>query len=533
MEDNSKEAGQTGSGLLSAAATVAGSTLLSRIFGFVRDILIARLFGAGVGADTFFVAFRIPNFLRRLFAEGAFSQAFVPVLSGYREQRSLDDVRDLVAHVFGALGLVVAVLSILGVVAAPVLILIFAPGFYNDAPKYAISVQMLRLTFPYIGFISLVAFAGGILNSYGRFGVPAFTPVLLNICLIAAAIGLSPRLQQPEIALAWGVFAAGIVQLLFQLPFLWRLGLLVRPRLALAHAGMRRVLSLMMPALFGVSVSQINLLIDTVLASFLITGSVSWLYYSDRMVEFPLALFGIALATVILPTLSRSYANADQRHFGAVLDWSLRWVLIVVTPAAVGLALLAAPVLCTLFQYGAFTAVDVDMASRSLVAYALGLLGFAAIKVLAPGYFSRQDMRTPVRIGVIAMVTNLILNLALIVPLQHVGLAVATAISAFLNAFLLYRGLRRTRIYNPLGGWTAMIAQVATSTAAMAVVLLLLRGDLESWVAADGLIRVRNLLLLIASGGLVYVGTLVALGMRLDALYLLQPAAGGDGNDAR
>ncbi len=506
------------SNLLSAAVIVGGGTSLSRIFGFLRDVLLARVFGAGVGVDTFLVAFRIPNFLRRLCAEGAFSQAFVPVLAEYREQCSAAEVRDLIAHVFGALALLVGILSALGVVFAPLLILVFAPGFHGDADKYAISVQMLRITFPYIGFISLVALAGGLLNSYGRFAVPAFTPVLLNISLIVAVIWISPYMAQPEIGLALGVFIAGCVQLLFQLPFLWRLGLLVGPRLALAHAGMRKVLSLMMPAMFGVSVSQINLLIDTVLASFLVTGSVSWLYYADRMVELPLGVFGVTLATIILPSLSRSYANADEQRFCATLDWSLRFVLIIITPAAIGLAVLATPVLCTLFQYGAFTPHDVAMTSQSLVAYAAGLLGFAYVKVLAPGYYARQDMRTPVRIGVIALVVNVVLNLLLIGSLKHVGLAIATTVSAYLNAFLLYRGLRRRGTYVPLKGWLELILKVAISIAAMLLLLLLLGGDRELWHTADAWTRAYHLALAITGGGLAYGAAMYALGIRMKAL---------------
>ena len=505
--------------LLSSAMIVGGCTGLSRIFGFLRDLLIARAFGAGVGADTFFIAFRIPNFLRRLCAEGAFSQAFVPVLANYRAQQSAAEVDDFIAHVCGALALVVGLLSILGVIFAPLLIALFAPGFYSNADKYNISVQMLRITFPYIGFISLVALAGGVLNSYGRFAVPAFTPVFLNIAIIVAVLWISPYMAQPEIGLAFGVFIGGCVQLLFQLPFLWQLGLLLRPRLAWAHQGMRKVLALMMPAMFGASVSQINLLIDTILASFLITGSVSWLYYSDRMVELPLGVFGIALATILLPSLSRSYANTEEQQFCTTLDWALRLVLIIIAPAAVGLAMLATPVLSTLFQYGKFTSQDVAMTSLSLVAYAIGLLGFAYVKVLAPGYFARQDMRTPVRVGLIAMLVNVILNMILIGPLKHVGLAIATAVSAYINAFLLYRGLRSRRIYIPLKGWLALILKVAISLLAMLLWLLWLRGEAEMWYTADGWTRGSYLALVIISGSGIYAATMYALGMRWKSLY--------------
>ena len=493
---------------------VGATTMVSRVLGFVRDVVIAQVFGASVGADAFFVAFRIPNFLRRLFAEGAFAQAFVPILSEYRAQRHTDEVRDLASHVSGALLGVLTVVTVVGVAAAPALIAIFAPGFVSDPVKYALAVEMVRITFPYVLFISIVAFAGGILNTYGRFMVPAFTPVLLNVCLVSAALWLAPVLDVPIVALAWGVLAAGIVQLAFQFPFLAALGMLVRPRLRRAHDGVARVISLIIPAVFGVSVSQINLLVDTMIASFLVTGSVSWLYFSDRMIEFPLGVFGIALATVILPYLSRQHADASPASFSDTLDWALRLVVLIATPAALGLGLLATPILTTLFHYGEFSAHDVEMAARSLLAFAAGLLAFVAVKVLATGYFSRQDMRTPVRVGVVAMLSNIVLNLALVVPLAHAGLALATTLSAFLNAGLLLRGLIAHGVFRPLPGWGRFIARVVVGNLILGAGLWAARGEPAVWFEAQAPARALWLCALVGAGMVVYGALMLGLGLR-------------------
>ncbi len=397
-------------GLLGSSLVVGTMTMLSRVLGLTRDVVFARFIGAEAGADAFFVAFKIPNFLRRLFAEGAFAQAFVPVLSEYRSQGSIAAVKGLIDRVAGCLGLSLILITALAVIGAPVLTAVFAPGFVNDPVKYQLASDMIRITFPYLLLISLTGLSGAILNSYDRFAVPAFTPVLLNVSLISAAVIVSPYFEVPVMALAWGVFAAGVIQLLFQLPFLMRLGLMPTPKLDWQDAGVKRVLSLMAPAIFGVSVSQINLLLDTVLASFLPTGSVSWLYYSDRLAELPLGVFGIAVATVILPGLSRQHASDSPEKFSETLDWALRLILLIALPAAVALVILAEPILATLFQYGKTTVVDVNMSSLSLQAYAVGLVAFMLIKVLAPGYFARQDMKTPVRIGIIAMASNMVLN---------------------------------------------------------------------------------------------------------------------------
>ena len=487
--------------LLRSTGVVSAMTFLSRILGFVRDIVYAQVFGAGTGTDAFFVAFRIPNLMRRLFAEGAFSLAFVPVFSQYRSQRTDQELRYLVDHVAGTLGLILFGVTLLGVVGAPILIVIIAPGFTADAEQYDLTITMLRITFPYLMFISLTAFAGGILNSCGRFAVPALTPVLLNVCMIAAALWLAPQMDRPVIALAWGVFAAGAAQLLFQLPFLYRLGLLPRPRWGWRTEGVQRILKLMLPTLLGSSAAQINLLVNTLLASFLVTGSVSWLYYSDRLVEFPLGVFGVALGTVILPTLSRKYATSASDEFSRTLDWGLRWVLLIGLPAAVALNILAIPLLSTLFQHGAFTAEDVVMSSRSLMAYALGLLAFMLVKVLAPGFYARQDTATPVKIAVGSLVANMILSLALIGPLQHAGLALAAALASYINAGLLLLILYRQGIYRPSGGWWLFTGQILIANLAMGAVLWYGRGDLSGdWLQAASYDRLLHLSGLIGAG---------------------------------
>ena len=502
-------------GLFGSMATTGANTLLSRVLGFVRDVVIARAFGASAEADAFFVAFRIPNLLRRLFAEGAFSQAFVPVLSEYRERRGPEEVRELVACVSGGLGSVLLGVSALGVAAAPLLVLLFAPGFLGAGTQYDLTVQMLRITFPYIFFISLTSFAAGILNASGRFGVPAFTPVLLNLSLIGATLWLAPRMAEPVLALAVGVLIAGVAQLAFQLPFLAALRLLVAPRLRWAHEGVKRIMRLILPAVFGASVAQINVLIDTLIASFLVAGSISWLYFSDRVVEVPLGVFGIAIATVILPALSARYARQEEEAFSRTLDWALRCVVLIAVPSALGLAMLSLPILATIFHHGAFTGRDVEMSSLSLVAYAFGLAGFMLVKVLAPGFFARQDTRTPVRIGVVALLANVVFNLALVLPLRHAGLALATALSAYLNAALLLLALRRAGVYRPAPGWRALGTKTLLAAGVMAALLWWGSGESRIWFEMTAGERAARLVALVAGGALAYLLSMAALGLRL------------------
>ena len=500
--------------LLKSTGIVSAMTSLSRVTGFIRDMVYAQMFGAGAGTDAFFVAFRIPNFLRRLFAEGAFSQAFVPVFAEYQTQRSREELRELVDQVAGTLGAILLLISAIGVLAAPVLILLFAPGFTADAGKYELTVEMLRITFPYLLFISLTAFAGGVLNSCGKFAIPAVTLVLLNLTMIAAALWLAPRMERPVVGLAWGVFIAGVIQLSFQVPFLRQVKLLPRPRWGWAARGVQQILRLMLPALFGSSVAQINLLLNTVLASFLVSGSVSWLYYSDRLVEFPLGIFGVALGTVILPKLSRHHASAETVHFSHTLDWALRWALLIGVPATVALILLSGPILSALFQYGEFDARDVAMSTRSLMAFALGLVAFMLIKVLAPGFYARQDTRSPVKYGLIAMGANTALVLILIWPLAHAGLALATSLAAFLNAGLLFFNLRRRDIYQPRAGWVKFLAQLAAANLAMGLILWFGAGSLEHWLNASARERLWHLSWLLVAGGGGYLLAVLAVGIR-------------------
>ncbi len=477
--------------------------------------MLAHIFGADAKTDAFFVAFKIPNFLRRLFAEGAFSVAFVPVLTEYKTKRRFEELKAFVDHVAGTLGSILLLITVIGVLAAPLLVMLFAPGFWGAEGKLQLAADMLRLTFPYLLFISLTAFAGGILNAHGRFGVPAFTPVLLNLSLIGCALWLAPRMQEPIMALAWGVLIAGMVQYAFQLPFLHRINLLPRYRPAPKDEGVRRVIRLMMPAVFGVSVTQLNLLLDTLIASFLVSGSISWLYYSDRLMEFPVGILGVALATVILPNLSEKHALESPEGFSHTLNWALRWVLLLGLPASVGLLVLAGPLIATLFQSSVFDATDVAMSQRSLMAYSLGLVPFILIKVLAPGFYARQDTRTPVRIAVIAMASNMVLNIALVFPLAHAGLALATAVSAGLNSALLYRGLRREGIFQPEPGWGALILRGAVAAILMGIVLFWIGGDLSGWLESGTWGRAMRLTGLVVGGVVLYFASLFVLGIRV------------------
>ena len=508
-------------GLLRSSALVGSMTMISRVLGLLRDIVIAAFIGASANADAFFVAFKIPNFLRRLFAEGAFSQAFVPVLADYKEQGAHDAVQALVDRVAGVLGGTLLLLTLITVAASPIVAAIFAPGFVSQPEKFQLTADMIRITFPYLLLISMTGFCGAILNSYGRFAVPAFTPVFLNLSLIFAATVASPWFDEPVFALAWGVFFAGIIQLLFQLPSLYRLDLVPRPVFDGKDEGVRRILKLMIPALFGVSVSQINLLLDTVLASFLPTGSVSWLYYSDRLAELPLGVFGIAIATVILPNLSAHRAAAREDQFASTLDWAMRSVLLIGLPAALALILLAEPILITLFQYGALTPTDVDMASLSLRAYSLGLIAFMLIKILAPGYYARKDTATPVKIGIIAMAANMVMNLAFVLPLLwyfnvgHVGLALATSASAWLNAGLLLRGLLKQGVFTWQPGWGAYILRLFAATSAMTAAVLLLGEGADVWLDWSWQRRSLEILLVCGAGIAAYLLAHVLCGTRM------------------
>jgi putative peptidoglycan lipid II flippase len=508
--------------LLTSTTIVGFMTVLSRITGLARDVAFSAWFGSSPVMEAFIVAFRVPNLMRRFFAEGAFSQAFVPVISEYRAHKSHAETRELVSHVAGTLGIALFVVSALGVVAAPLLILAFAPGFVGRDGQFDLAVEMLRFTFPYVLFVSLTALAGSVLNAHRRFAVAAFTPVLLNLVMIVFAGLIGPMLDDPAIGLAAGVFAAGVVQLAFQLPFLRRLDLLVLPRISLRHEGVRRILKLMVPSIFGSSVMQISILLDTLIASFLLAGSVSWLYYSDRLIEFPLGVLGIALATVILPRLSEHHATRSVQTFSDTLDWALKLVVVIGVPAAVGLALLAEPLMSTLFLRGEFTQRDAEMAAASLRAYAPGLLAFILVKVLAPGYFARQDTRTPVRVGLQSLVLGMTLAVAFVLVLlrtewapAHAGIAAATACSALANAGLLLAGLRKQGVYRARANWTSLAWRIAVPSVVMALALragLAYAGD---WFGMGMVQRVASLAALVGGGAAVYFVACWLVGLRV------------------
>ncbi|OBX10061.1 murein biosynthesis integral membrane protein MurJ [Gallibacterium genomosp. 3] len=510
--------------LLKSGIIVSSMTLLSRILGLVRDVVIANLLGAGVAADVFLFANRIPNFLRRLFAEGAFSQAFVPVLAEYQKEGDLDKTRAFIAKVSGTLGGLVTIVTLLAMIGSPVVTAIFGTGWFLDwmndgaeAEKFTQASLLLKITFPYLWFITLVALSGAILNSIGKFGVMSFSPVLLNVAMIGTALFLSPHLENPNLGLAMGIFLGGLLQFLFQIPFLKKAGLLVRPKWAWRDPGVVKIRTLMIPALFGVSVSQINLLLDTFIASFLMTGSISWLYYSDRLLEFPLGLFGIAISTVILPTLSRQHVhNEDVKSnlaFRQTLDWGVRMILLLGVPAMVGIALLAQPMLLVFFMRGNFVLSDVQATSYSLWAFNAGLLSYMLIKILANGYYARKDTKTPVRYGIIAMVSNMLFNL-LAIQFSYVGLAMASAMSATLNAFLLYRGLAKQDVYHFSMKSLIFFVKVVLAASVMGGVLFYFTPMLSEWYAMPFVWRVGWLGGLIVAAAICYLLVLILLGVR-------------------
>ena len=500
--------------LLRALLAVSSLTFVSRILGYVRDFVIARAFGAGLATDAFFVAFRIPNLLRRLFAEGAFSQAFVPVLAEHKNRQSADETRRLIDGVATTLFLALVVTAALGVAVSPVIVYLSAPGFAHDPAKFELTVLMLRICFPYIAFISLVALAAGILNTWNRFAVPAITPAFLNIAFIAAAVLFADHFHPPIVALAWAVFAGGLLQLAFQVPFLVRLGLLPRWRLDLSHPGVRRVLKIMGPATFGVSVAQISLLLNTIFASFLPSGSVSWLYYADRLMELPAGMLGVALGTILLPSLSKYHADANREEYARLLDWGLRMTIVLAVPAAAALAVIAMPLVASLFHYGRFGAEDAWMTCRALIAYSIGLIGMILVKILAPGFYARQDVRTPVKIGILTLVMTQLMNLAFIGPLRHAGLALAIGLGACLNAALLYRGLRRVGAYQPQPGWPLFLLKVAAAVGFMAIVLFTTMGEASWWLSAPWQRKVPAVLGLVLLGALTYGACLLLFGFR-------------------
>ena len=504
--------------LSSQGTVVASMTLMSRISGFVRDVVLSHFFGASGLADAFFVAFRIPNLFRRLFAEGAFAQAFVPVLSEYKGRKSREELLLFIQVISGDLMLAVFFVCLVGMLAAPAFVLLFAPGFWGNTEQLSIASEMLRVMFPYLGFISLTAFSGALLNSFDKFAIPAFTPVLLNLCLITAALLVAPQFDKPVMALAWGVLAAGILQFLFQLPALRNLNLLVRPKLKWDHPGVSRVRKLIVPAAFAASVGQINALVDTMLASMLTVGSISWLYYSDRLMELPLGLVAVTLGTVLLPNLSRLHAEDDVLGFRRALAWGIRVGLLWALPAAVALFVLAVPLVTTIFFHGALTQLDASMAALSLKAYAIGLFGLCMVKIMVPAYFARLDVRSPFRIGVIAVGVNIIGNLAMFTWMGHVGLALATSLAAITNSYLLGRGLVKLGLYTVDFSFCMYALKILIAIVGMVSVLYLMMPPVHDWFVMDTLGRVGNLALLCGVGGFSYLLMLFMMGIRMQDL---------------
>ncbi|MDF3036078.1 MAG: Virulence factor MviN [Paucimonas sp.] len=508
--------------LLRALATISGMTMLSRITGMLRDVLIARAFGASGYTDAYMIAFRIPNLLRRLFAEGAFSQAFVPILAEYKSQKGQEASKELVDHVGTVLVWVLVLTCVVGIVAAPGVVYLIAGGLKANPEIFDASVVMTRIMFPYIGFMSMVALAGGVLNTWRQFKIPAFTPVLLNISSILASLYLAPRMDQPIYALAIAVFVGGVLQLAIQIPALHKIGMLPRitwnPLFALNDAGVRRVLRKMGPAVFAVSAAQISIMINTHIASRLQAGSVSWLGYADRLMEFPTALLGVALGTILLPSLSKANSDGDATEYSALLDWGLRLTFLLALPCAVALATLSVPLTTTLFHYGKFGAMDVDMTGRALIAYGIGLIGLILVKILAPGFYAKQDIRTPVKIALLVLFVSQMMNLVF-VPISwiaHAGLALSVGLGACLNALLLFIGLRRRGIYQAQPGWLFFMARLLAALLLMAAVSLWVANHFN-WMAlqASPLERIAALTAVIIASAGIYFGSLFAMGFRI------------------
>jgi putative peptidoglycan lipid II flippase len=507
--------------LLKSGVIVSIMTFISRILGLVRDAVVANLLGAGVSADVFLFANRIPNFLRRLFVEGAFSQAFIPVLTDVKNAGDEAHLRQFIAKISGTLGVIVTLVTMLGVLGSPLLAALFGSGWFvdylhdkPDGEKFELAALMLKITFPYLLFISMAGLAGAILNTLNKFGAAAFTPVLLNVAIITSALLFADHFAQPGFALAWGVFIGGVLQLLFLIPFLLKAKVLVKPTWGWSDPDIKKVRTLMIPALFGVSVGQLNLLLDTMIASFLATGSISWLYYSDRLLEFPLGLFGIAIATVILPTLSRNHVSKDDNAFRNNMDWAVKMVCVLGIPAATGLFVLAEPMLLTIFQRGAFSPADANYAAHSLMAYSFGLLSFMLVKVLAPGFYSRQDTKTPVKFGIWCMAANMIFNLILVWPFDYVGLAMATSISATMNAGLLYWALRKKGVYSASPSTLRLVFNIVVSSGLMAGALLWFCPAVSEWINMDLFSKIGHLAELLMLGILSFVLCMLILGTR-------------------
>ncbi|MDA8498695.1 MULTISPECIES: murein biosynthesis integral membrane protein MurJ [unclassified Citrobacter] len=501
--------------LLKSLAAVSSMTMFSRVLGFARDAIVARIFGAGMATDAFFVAFKLPNLLRRIFAEGAFSQAFVPILAEYKSKQGEDATRVFVAYVSGLLTLALAVVTVAGMLAAPWVIMVTAPGFADTADKFTLTTQLLRITFPYILLISLASLAGAILNTWNRFSIPAFAPTFLNISMIGFALFAAPYFHPPVLALAWAVTVGGVLQLVYQLPHLKKIGMLVLPRVNFRDEGAMRVVKQMGPAILGVSVSQVSMIINTIFASFLASGSVSWMYYADRLMEFPSGVLGVALGTILLPSLSKSFSSGNHDEYCRLMDWGLRLCFLLALPSAVALGILAKPLTVSLFQYGKFTAFDAAMTQRALVAYSVGLIGIIIVKVLAPGFYSRQDIKTPVKIAIVTLILTQVMNLAFIGPLKHAGLSLSIGLAACLNASLLYWQLRKQKIFTPQAGWAWFLTRLVISVLVMSAALVGMLYMMPDWSQGTMVWRVMRLLAVVVVGIVAYFAALAALGFKV------------------
>lgn len=504
---------EQGADMTAKGALVSSMTLLSRISGFARDVLLSHFLGASGTADAFFVAFRIPNFFRRLFAEGAFSQAFVPVLARCKAQ-GMAELKQFIAFAGGNFGLALLAVVLVGMAFCEALVALFAPGFWDDAEQFQLTADLLRITFPYLGFIALTAFAGAILNMHDRYAPPAFTPVLLNAALIGAMILAALAGADMAFALAWGVFAAGALQLLFQAPFLARLHLLTWPRVGIRHEPVRQVGRLLAPAALAASASQVNALINTMLASTLTVGSISWLYYADRLLELPIGLVAVALGTVLLPNLSRLAGQGDGPSFARTLGWGLRMGLLLGLPAAVALHLLAEPLIATIFHHGRMRAADVAMSALALQAFAIGLLPLVLVKVLAPAFFAHEDTRTPLRFAAWSVAANIGLSLSMFRWFGHVGLALAMAIAAWLHGFLLWRGARDRGYFSTTRELAQAGLRALAGALCMGLTLIAIAPGEGFWLSASTLARALWLGLMVAAGGGVYVAALLTFGLR-------------------
>ncbi|MCL2895527.1 murein biosynthesis integral membrane protein MurJ [Brenneria tiliae] len=500
--------------LLKSLAAVSSMTMLSRLLGFVRDAIVARVFGAGMATDAFFVAFKLPNLLRRIFAEGAFSQAFVPILAEYKSQQGDEATRTFLAYVSGMLTLILALVTVAGMLAAPWVIMVTAPGFAATPERFELTSALLRVTFPYILLISLTSMVGSVLNTWNRFSVPAFAPTLLNVSMIGFALFATPYFDPPVMALAWAVLVGGMLQLGYQLPHLKKIGMLVLPRLKWRDPRVWRVMKLMGPAVLGVSVSQISLIINTIFASFLSEGAVSWMYYADRLMEFPSGVLGVALGTILLPSLAKSFASGNHDEYSRLMDWGLRLCFLLALPSAVALGILAQPLTVSLFQYGKFSAFDAAMTQRALIAYSVGLMGLIVVKVLVPGFYSRQDIKTPVKIALVTLVMTQVMNLIFIGPLQHAGLALSIGLASCLNAGLLFWQLRKQDIFHPQPGWRRFLLKLVAAVVVMSLALIGMLWWMPAWDSGSMAFRLLRLMALVMVGAGAYFATLALLGFR-------------------